>query len=94
MGRRHIFLQGRGRAINGKVFRGQTLLEPDLEGQRELEQEEELGEAFQDMLVLEARVSVACSWDNDVSLIRSWQASLWGVEGNKVHEVEPEYKEL
>ena len=94
MGRRHIFLQGRGRAINGNVFREQTLLEPDLEGQRELEQVEELGEAFQDMLVLEARVSVACSWDNDLSLIRAKQASLWGVEGNKVHEVEPEYKEL
>ena len=75
---------GKGRAINGNVsrecFMEETSPEPDLEGQRGLAKVEESGELFQDTVVLEAKVSVACSWDDDIGPVRARQASLsdWG----------------
>lgn len=61
--------------MNAKVFTEcfieQTLLESDLEGQKGLEKVEEWEEAFQNMKGLEARVSVACSWNQDLSPIRA-----------------------
>lgn len=78
--RRHTVLYGRGRGINGDVsrvcFTERTSPEPDLEGQRGLAKVEESGEVFQDMVVLEAKVSVACPWDNDIGPVRARQASL------------------
>ena len=58
----------------------ETSPEPDLEGQRGLAKVEESGELFQDMVVLEAKVSVACSWDNGIGPVRARQACLldWG----------------
>lgn len=55
---------------------------------------EEFGNAFQDVVGLEARVSLAYSWDNVISPSRAKQINLCGVEGNKIHKVETDYKEL
>lgn len=52
---------------------------------------EELQKAFWDVVGIEARVSLAYSWDN---LIRKRQIILWGMEGNKIHKVETDYTEL
>lgn len=70
------------------------LLEPDLEGQGGFEKVEELGKAFQDAVGLEARGSLAYSWDNVISPSRKRQIILWGVKGNKIHKVETDYTEL
>lgn len=55
---------------------------------------EELGKAFQDVVGLEARVSLAYSWDNVISPSRKRQIILWGVEGHKIHKVEMDYTKL
>lgn len=85
-------------AINRNVFRecftAQTLLEPDFEGQGGLGKAEELGQAFQDVIGLEVRVSMASSLNNEISPMRVRQANLWGLQGNEVHKVEPECIEL
>lgn len=60
------------------------LLEPEPEGQGGFENVEELREAFQDVTGLEVRVSMTYSWDNEISPIRVRQASLWGLQGNKI----------
>lgn len=46
------------------------LLEPDFEGQGGLGKAEELGKAFQDVIGLEVRVSMASSPDNEISPMR------------------------